>query len=58
VSSWRSFLKDGGHRTLQAIHGAQALDMVEQERPDLVLSDVMMPCWAARNSAAGLRPAF
>ncbi len=36
-------LKDGGHRTLQAIHGAQALAMVEKERPDLVLSDVMMP---------------
>ena len=36
-------LKDGGHRTLQAIHGAEALDMVDKERPDLVLSDVMMP---------------
>lgn len=39
-------LKDGGHRTFEAIHGAQALEMVDNERPDLVLSDVM-------NSAAG-----
>ena len=36
-------LTDGGHRTLQAIHGAQALEIIGKERPDLVLSDVMMP---------------
>ena len=36
-------LKEGGHRTFEAIHGAQALEMVDKERPDLVLSDVMMP---------------
>ena len=41
-----------GHPILQAIHGAQALDMVEKERPDLVLSDVMIPCWGARSTAA------
>jgi CheY-like chemotaxis protein len=34
---------DAGHRSLQAIHGAQALEIVKQQRPDLVLSDVMMP---------------
>ena len=36
-------LKDAGHRTVQAIHGAQALELIDKERPDLVLSDVMMP---------------
>jgi len=36
-------LRDGGHRTLLAMHGAQALQMIENERPDLVVSDVMMP---------------
>jgi CheY-like chemotaxis protein len=36
-------LKDGGHHILQAIHGAQALEMIGKDRPDLVLSDVMMP---------------
>jgi CheY-like chemotaxis protein len=36
-------LADEGHRALQAVHGADALEMVEQERPDLVVSDIMMP---------------
>ena len=36
-------LADGGHRTLQALHGAEALELVAQERPDLVVSDIMMP---------------
>lgn len=36
-------LADAGHRTLQAIHGNQALELVENERPDLVISDIMMP---------------
>ena len=34
---------DAGYRSVQAIHGRQALTLVEQERPDLVLADVMMP---------------
>lgn len=36
-------LADAGHRTLQAIHGAAALEAIDQERPDLVVSDIMMP---------------
>jgi len=36
-------LKDAGHHVLQAMHGAKALELVDQERPDLVISDVMMP---------------
>jgi len=36
-------LGDAGHRTLLAIHGGHALEMVEKERPDLVISDIMMP---------------
>lgn len=36
-------LKDAGHRPLQAIHGAQALELVTEDRPDLVISDIMMP---------------
>jgi two-component system phosphate regulon response regulator PhoB len=36
-------LKDHGYHTLQAIHGAQALDLMTKEHPDLVISDIMMP---------------
>lgn len=36
-------LKDSGYRTLQAINGAHALELIDKERPDLVLCDVMMP---------------
>ncbi len=32
-----------GYQARIAVHGAQALEMMAEERPDLVLSDVMMP---------------
>ncbi len=34
---------DAGHHVLIAVHGRQALDLIEQEQPDLIVSDVMMP---------------
>jgi CheY-like chemotaxis protein len=37
------FLEDAGHRTVEAINGAQALAVIAKERPDVVLCDVMMP---------------
>jgi two-component system chemotaxis response regulator CheY len=39
----RLFLQLAGHRVLEAIHGGDALKLLERERPDLVISDVMMP---------------
>ena len=36
-------LAEDGYQVRLAIHGAQAIDLVAKERPDLVLSDVMMP---------------
>src|SRR4051812_7424967 len=33
----------GGHRLLEAAEGATALNMVRAERPDLVISDILMP---------------
>ncbi|HET7770606.1 MAG TPA: response regulator [Chloroflexota bacterium] len=32
-----------GLRVLQAFHGRHALEVVARERPDLIVSDVMMP---------------
>ena len=39
----QAYLDDIGCRTATAIDGVEAMRMVEQERPDLVLLDVMMP---------------
>jgi CheY-like chemotaxis protein len=36
-------LEDAGYTVMTAIHGAQALEIIEREDPDLVISDVMMP---------------
>ncbi len=33
----------GGHRLLQASDGAEGLKVVQAERPDLVISDILMP---------------
>ena len=38
-----AILEDAGYRVRTASNGRQALDSVERERPDLVLSDFMMP---------------
>ncbi len=36
-------LEAAGYRVLKAYGGTQALDILERENPDLVLSDIMMP---------------
>ena len=36
-------LSDEGHRVLVATNGKQALERAREERPDLVLTDYMMP---------------
>ena len=36
-------LSDEGHRVLVAVNGREALKRAEEERPDLVIADYMMP---------------
>jgi CheY-like chemotaxis protein len=36
-------LRDAGYRTTAAVHGAEALAAVAEARPDLVITDLMMP---------------
>ena len=39
----RDLLEISGYRVVTAANGRQALDALEQERPDLIISDIMMP---------------
>ncbi len=39
----RTLLGYGGYRLLEAGNGVEALAMVQRERPDLVISDILMP---------------
>ena len=36
-------LEWSGYRVVQAYHGGHALQLIDRDRPDLVISDVMMP---------------
>ena len=50
-----SLLGYGGHRLLEAANGAAALDIVRAERPDLVITDVLMPQMDGYEFVAQLR---
>ena len=39
----RTLLGYQSHRVLEAIDGAEALALVKSARPDLVISDILMP---------------
>jgi two-component system, OmpR family, alkaline phosphatase synthesis response regulator PhoP len=45
-------LHDLGHESIQAADGVQALSLVRQERPDLILLDLLLPD-IDRNGVAG-----
>ena len=36
-------LEDAGYHVRLAAHGGEALDLLNKERPDLIIADVMMP---------------
>ena len=39
----REILETSGHRVMEAVNGRDALDLVHQNRPDLVFLDLQMP---------------
>ena len=45
----------GGHRLLEAGNGAEALELVRVERPDLVITDILMPTMDGYEFAQKLR---
>lgn len=48
-------LEGEGYRVLPACDGAEALALIERERPDLLLTDNMMPHLSGRGLIAQLR---
>jgi len=40
---FEEFLKSRGYGTAVASNGRQGLDMLEQQKPDLIITDIMMP---------------
>jgi CheY-like chemotaxis protein len=50
-----SVLEDEGYRCLRAEDGKEGLAAVAQERPDLVISDVMMPGLDGREMLRAMR---
>ena len=43
VSYLEMILQDNGYRTLTAVNGNEALELLRRERPDLVTLDISMP---------------
>jgi CheY-like chemotaxis protein len=39
----KDLLKIAGYQTIQAIDGAQGIEMAKSKKPDLILMDIMMP---------------
>jgi DNA-binding response OmpR family regulator len=41
----QTLLQQHGYQTLEAEDGLEARDLIEDRGPDLVILDMMMPCW-------------
>ena len=50
-----SILEDAGHEVRSAAHGAGALKLVRTHRPDLVITDFMMPLMTGLELAEAIR---
>lgn len=48
-------LEDAGYRVLCAGHGRKALTVLEAERPDLIITDFMMPLMNGSELACAIR---
>ncbi len=50
-----ALLQDDGHRVLTAMNGRHALERIAEAKPDLVISDLMMPVMDGAALLAALR---
>ena len=53
----RAALKSLPLRLLEASNGVEAMDLIEQEKPDLVITDYAMPLWNGLEICRGIRVA-
>jgi two-component system chemotaxis response regulator CheY len=53
----RFVLEKNGYRVVEAVHGASALDLIRDERPALVITDLMMPVMDGGELIGSLRGA-
>ncbi len=53
----RVILQSAGHEVLEAPDGAQGLEIARNRRPDLILTDIMMPVMDGRELVHHLRSA-
>jgi two-component system chemotaxis response regulator CheY len=53
----RFVLEKSGYRVVEAVHGASALDLIRDERPALVITDLMMPVMDGGELIGSLRGA-
>jgi two-component system chemotaxis response regulator CheY len=51
----RMILENAGYEILEAHHGAAALERINEWRPDLVVTDLMMPVMNGRDLVGRLR---
>jgi CheY-like chemotaxis protein len=51
----RMMLERAGYEVVEAAHGAAALERVKESRPDLVVTDLMMPVMSGRELVERLR---
>ena len=42
-SMLRQMLEQAGHQVTEAVNGAEGIQLYEQDRPDLIITDIIMP---------------
>jgi two-component system sensor histidine kinase/response regulator len=55
VLALRGFLEDHGYEVVEAYDGSEALEVIEKEKPDLVLLDVLMPIMDGWETLSAIR---
>nr|WP_306812747.1 ATP-binding protein [Paenibacillus soyae] len=55
---WKNYLADTGHLVLSAGSGQEALNAVREQKPDLVLLDIMMPGMTGYEVCSALRKQY